>query len=304
MPKASKPAERRNDPGGRPVINQYAFVYINERRDKGEFTRQTADRVWYCLADFGELFGRRPMTHLTPVFIDRWLASHPLWKPGTRRTHFGQVRAFCRWLLERGVVKKDPFAGRTAPKRPRKNPRPLSREQFQILFHSLPDSRARLIVSLEYWLGLRAVEVSRLQVEDIDRSHNLIHVIGKGGHERTLPLVPQCQLTVNTYLREHPATSGPLLRSYTRPGGLTPGTVSIIVRGWLKDCGLKETAFDGITPHAMRHSALTELAEATRDPYLVMELAGHSDVSTAMHYVRRADTAKLREALSLRVTTA
>lgn len=283
------------------MLRKHAYVYVNERFRKGEFTRGTADRTWYCLVDFAELFGARPLTHLTPVFVDRWLASHPEWKPGTRRTHFGQVRAFCRWLLRRGLVRKDPFDGIKAPKRPRKNPRPLSRAQYERLYQGAPDARGRLIVSLEYWLALAAGDVAGLRVEDIDRTRNVMHVAArKGGHERRLPLVPQCQLTLNAYLRQFPATSGPLIRSYTRPGGLTAGTVSIMVRKWLKDCGIKETAFDGITPHGLRHSALSETAAATKDPYIVMELAGHADVSTAMYYVERAQTSRLRDALSMR----
>lgn len=301
------PATRRVEGGkrGSAVLRRYAYLYVNERKDKGEFTRGTADRTWYCLADFAQLFGGRPMTHLTPVFVDRWLASHPEWKQGTRRTHFGQVRSFCAWLLRRGLVRKDPFDGLKAPKRPRKNPHPLSRVQYELLYHSAPDSRAKLIVALMYWLGLRCCEVARLQVEDADRHTNTLHVVGKYDKERDLPIRPQLQLALNLYLREHPATSGPLVRSYTRPGGVLPGTVSIMVRRWLKDCGLKITAFDGVTGHAMRHSALTELAEATHDPYLVMELAGHADISTSMYYVKRAQTSKLRDALGLReVTTA
>jgi integrase len=285
------------------MLGKYAYCYVNERHAKGEFTRGTADRTWYCLADFVRLFGHRPMTQLTPVFIDRWLAAHPEWKPGTRRTHYGQVRAFCRWLHHRGVVRKDPFAGKTAPKRPRRNPRPLTRHQYETLHASVPDARARLIVALEYWLGLRACEVARLTLEDCDRHHNLMHVVGKGGHERTLPVVPQVQLALNLYLREHPATSGPLVRSYTRPGGLLPGTVSILVRSWLTAAGLKQSAFDGVTGHAMRHSAATELAELTHDPYVVQELMGHADISTSMYYVRRVDTSRLREALSLRTVS-
>lgn len=285
------------------MLRKYAYVYVNERRDKREFTRGTADRTWYCLADFADMFGARPLTHLTPVFVDKWLASHPEWKPGTRSTNFGRVRSFCRWLLHRGLVRKDPFAGKRAPKRPRRNPRPLTRDQFDRLNASAPDSRARLIVALMYWLGLRCCEVAWLQVEDCDRHTNLMRIVGKGGHERILPIVPQVQLTLNVYLREHPATSGPLVRSYTHPGGLEPGTVSILTRGWLTAAGLKQTAFDGVTPHAMRHSAASELAEATHDPYLVQELLGHADISTSMYYVKRAQTSRLRDGLNLRVDT-
>ncbi|MEO5841460.1 MAG: hypothetical protein ABIQ73_12450 [Acidimicrobiales bacterium] len=49
----------------------------------------------------------------------------------------------------------------------------------------------------------------------------------------------------------------------------------------------------------MRHTALTNLAESG-DAFLVQELAGWSSPVTAAHYVRRASTERLREALAQR----
>lgn len=286
--------------GSNKVLKRWGMIYCNERVAKGEMTRGTADRVWYCIADFAESFGNRPMTQLSPRAIDRWLASHPEWKPGTRATQFTRMRAFCRWLVARGALDKDPFTGMKAPKRPRRNPRPLSYEDFRTLHSSLPDARAKLIVAFMYWLGLRCVEVSRLHVEDIDRIHNVMRVVGKGGHERTLPVVPQVQLALNLYLREHPASSGPLVRSYTSYESLKPETISIMVRRWMTDSGVKVHAFDGKAAHAMRHAAASELAHATRNPFAVQRLLGHADIGTSMAYVRDVSADELRSALELR----
>lgn len=282
------------------VLKRWAMLYCNERVARGEMTRRTADNVWYALADFADSFGNRPVTQLGPRAIERWLESHPEWKPSTRATQFTRLRAFCRWLLVRGAIDKDPFAGMKAPKRPRRNPRPLAHEDYETLRASLPDARARFIVACLYWLGMRCVEVSRLMVEDIDRERNEMRVIGKGGHERTLPVVPQVQLKLNLYLREHPATSGPLVRSYTSFEALKPATISVMVRQWMSDCGVKLHPFDGRAAHAMRHSAGTELARATKDPFAVQRLLGHQNVATSMLYVKDVSADELRAALEAR----
>ena len=284
------------------TLKRWGMLYCNERVARGEMTRGTADRVWYCIADFADSFGGRPMSQLGPRAVERWLEGHPDWKPGTRATQFTRLRSFVRWLVIRGALEKDPFIGMKAPRRPRRNPRPLPYEDFKTLSASLPDARAKLIVALMYWLGLRCVEVSRLQVDDIDRTHHVMRVVGKGGHERNLPVVPQVQLALNLYLREHPATSGPLVRSYTSYESLQPGTISIMVRRWMTDAGVKAGPFDGRAAHAMRHAAASELAHATKDPFAVQRLLGHSDIATSMLYVRDVSAEELRAALAQRDT--
>ncbi len=53
---------------------------------------------------------------------------------------------------------------------------------------------------------------------------------GKGRHERFLPISDETWATIGAYLSEHPATSGPLVRSYNdewRP--IAHDTVSTLV---------------------------------------------------------------------------
>lgn len=298
----SRYPDHPSDIEGGPQLRRLAAIYLNERVGRGALTRDAANNAWYTLADFADSFGRRPLDQLGVAAVERWLASHPEWQPGTRATAFYRARSFCRWMLARGYIHRDPFAGVEPPPRPRPNPRPLSFPEFQQLRAACPDARAKLIVSLMYWLGLRCVEVSLLNVDDIDWRSKTVRVTGKGRRVRELPLVPQIELAINAYLREHPATNGPLIRSYTRPGRLKAATISVNVRHWMLDAGVKHHAFDGRSAHAWRHTALTELAEATRDPYVVQEFAGHSDISTAMHYVRRADMSRLRDGLERRLS--
>ena len=103
------------------------------------------------------------------------------------------------------------------------------------------------------------------------------------------------------HLRECPARSGPLIRNYRRVGsGIGAPHIGFIVAGWMKAAGVKNYAGDGRSAHALRHTALTELAEATGDAFLVQELAGWSSPATAANYVRRASTERLREAMAKR----
>jgi site-specific recombinase XerC len=284
------------------MLKKWALVYCNERVNHGGMTRKTADGAWYTIADFALVFGNRPVTQLNAKAVSRWLASHPEWKPSTRVTKFTTMRSFCRWLLERGAITKDPFVGLRAPKRPRRTVRPLDRDRYDDLVAVLPDARARLLCALAYWCALRCVSISRLNVEDIDWQTKTLHVAAaKGGVEQQLPLRPQVELALNGYLRQHPATSGPLIRGYVHPHRrLSAHTIGTLVAGWMTEAGVKVHAHDGRSAHTWRSTAATEMAAATKDPYCVQELLGHSAIGTAVFYVARVGTDRLQVAMEAR----
>ena len=48
--------------------------------------------------------------------------------------------------------------------------------------------RDRAIMTILYGTGIRASECAGLTEQDINWQEHTIHVIGKGGHERTVPL--------------------------------------------------------------------------------------------------------------------
>lgn len=285
------------------TLTPYVGQYIKERRARGEVNRATSMRIGYCLSSLDKTFGRRPFDKLTRVAIERWSEANPQWKPSTRAVYYSYTHEFARWLLRRKVISHDPFAGVRTPRRPRPTPRPIPHDAATGLLAALPDNRARLIVTLLYSLGLRCCGVSNLRVDDVDWIAQTVHVNEKGGNERVLPLMPDVAAVVGAYLAEHPASSGPLVRSYTQPWkGIGPQRIGALVSKWMSEAGVKARAFDGRNAHALRHSALTAVAQATGDVFVVMELAGWASPAHAATYVKRASTSKVRAALEARST--
>ncbi len=139
---------------------------------------------------------------------------------------------------------------------------------------------------LEVQEGLRAGEVSRLQIGDIDFIGRTARVVGKGGHERLLPISEETWAAVSAYLDEHPATSGPLLRSYRQPWRpLAPDTISGMVSEWMRVAGIKRRARDGISGHALRHTMATDALRNGAHLRDVQHALGHAHLATTEAYL-------------------
>lgn len=255
----------------------------------------------YTLWSLDESFGDRPLAQFGARAVERWSEQHPKWKPGTRHTYLSTVRSFCEWLVKRKLITARVFDEVVMPRKPKPAPRPIPRDDVTRLLAVAPDSRAQLIITLQWSLGLRCIGVANLRIEDIDFVGHFVTVREKYGQERRLPLLPDVRTALDRHLAEHPATSGPLLRSRIQPWrGLTPAYVGELVARWMLAAGVKARPGDGRTAHALRHSCLTEVAEHSPDPWVLAELAGWSSIQTASYYVRRASTDRVRAALEAR----
>jgi integrase len=283
------------------TLSKHAAAYISERAKRGELTKGTTQRIGYALASLDKSFGNRPLEQFGQRAIERWLEQRT-WRQSTRVTYIGHVRQFCRWMLKRKFIASDPFLEMRALRRPRPAPRPVPRDEADRLWAVLPDARARVIYQLLYGMGMRCCGVASLRVEDIDFVGKSMYIVEKGGHARRLPLMPKVELAIAEYMQACPgSTSGPLVRSTTKPWApMTPGYIGALVTGWMSQAGVKRAAMDGRGAHSLRHSALTEVAEATGDAFIVQELAGWASAAMASTYVRAASTDRLRGALNLR----
>jgi site-specific recombinase XerC len=282
-------------------LGRLVEVYVTRRLRAGEIVASTARRQRYTLRAFVSQVGDRPPTELRRRHIERWQADQVkrIGSERTRRTNWSTVRTFCAWMAGKGIVDRDPMAGMKPPKERRTTPRPLSDEAVAALVASAPDARARAVLCLSIWEGLRAMEIAGARLEHWDRRDGFLRVRGKGGHGREIPVSIRTASALASYLAEigNPA-SGPMIRS-TRDlsAGVKPQTISTYWSRWARACGVKVGPRDGVSCHAGRHTAATRVVDVTGDVRCAQELLGHANVSTTMIYTRRAGSTKLRAAM-------
>lgn len=260
--------------------------YLRERVKRRELTKDTARNHYTALMQFARLYGRRPVANLSRRDVERWLEEYGHLAAGTRRGRFSILRCWFDWLVDRGHIKRSPTYEMRAPRKPRTVPRALPYESIQAALAAAPDQRARLVAVLMVQQGLRAMEVAGLELGDLDLRERTMRVVGKGGHERVLPITNESMVELLRYLGMFPANGGPLIRSYQYPTrALVPLTIGSIMRRMLYEGGVKLRPRDGVTGHALRHTALTDMLRNGAHVRDVQAAAGHGSLATTETYL-------------------
>lgn len=207
---------------------------------------------------------------LTVAELERWLAGQR-WAPNTRRAYRASLRAFYSWAMASGVVDSSPAHLLPPVKVPRAVPRPTPETLFRAALKNA-DDRSRLALMLAGVCGLRRGELARARREDVeaDLEGFSLRVIGKGGHERLVPMPAE----LAAFVASRPA--GWLFPS-PHGGHLTPHHLGKIVSANLPE---------GWTTHTLRHRCGTRAYAATKDLLEVQTLLGHAKPETTAIYVQ------------------
>lgn len=207
--------------------------------------------------------------------------------PATIARRISSVRSFLRFTLGPDRVPDTPFS----PRRPRSLPdAPKQAEVEELIDAAAGDGplglRNAALVELVYSAGLRSAEAVALDLGDVDFEQEHLHVRGKGGKERVVPLGERAAYAVALYLRE----ARPQLARGAN------NAVFLSVRGRRLDTSTLRRLLPH--PHRLRHSFATHLLEGGADLRTIQELLGHSSLSTTQIY-SHVDAKRLRKVYDL-----
>ncbi len=199
------------------------------------------------------------------------------------------VHAFYRFLVREGTLERDPLMGVSSPRRERRLPLILDRNQLTAIIEAADSDtpqglRDRAILELMYAAGLRLAEAVGLDVGGVDLREQLARVRGKGNRERIVVIGRPAVQALQRYLREgRPklAREGEAALFVNRDGGRLSGrSVQKIVRKFALLAGLDQRVF----PHLFRHSFATHMLDGGAELRVVQELLGHASASTTQIY--------------------
>jgi len=198
-----------------------------------------------------------------------------------------------RFLLKVTLRRHDLAAEIYHLKEPLKLPQVLSPEEIKRIIRMAPSLKAHLMLTLAYGCGLRAGEVARLRVCDIDRAQMIIRIVqSKGRKDRNVMLPEEVLNLLCQWWRERPVSYDVGIASDERwifPGygqnrPLTTRQLSRLFHEAAAAAGITKR----VSLHSLRHSFATHLLERGTDIRVIQAIPGHDKLDTTARYTRVA----------------
>ena len=224
-------------------------------------------------------------------------------KATTIQAYIVVVRLFFKWTATEGIYPNiaDNVKSPKLSKDHKKDY--LTAEQIRAILSKVDTStekgkRDYAIIALMVTGGLRTIEVSRANIEDLGIRGNstVLYIQGKGRTEKAeyVKISPETEGFIREYLqaREDTAGSAPLFSSTSnnsKGGTMTTRSISKVVKNAFKKAGYNS---DRLTAHSLRHTSATLnlLNGGTLEE--TKQLLRHDNITTTMiynHALERAD---------------
>ena len=288
------------------VLADYERHLVSERDLTPHTVRAYLSDVAGLLEHAGRL-GQNDVAQLDLRTLRSWLAQQQV--TGHSRTTLARrataIRVFTAWLARTGQVPVDVGASLRSPKARQTLPPVLRQDEARALVEAaarLADDgspvglRDAAMLELLYATAVRVGELVALDVDDLDRSRNVVRVFGKGRKERTVPFGGPAAQAVDSWLTRGRSQlvapgAGAALFVGARGRRIDQRAVRTLVHRWIAEV----TGAPDIGPHGLRHTAATHLLEGGADLRSVQELLGHASLATTQLYTH-VSTDRLRQA--------
>jgi len=250
-----------------------------------QYSRTTIRIYLHAVTEFAQHFGKPP-DRLGAEHIRQYQLFLVKEKKVSRPTFIQMVCAlrffYCHTLNRKISMERIPF-----PRRERKLPLILSREEVKALLEAPGNLRNRTVLATLYGCGLRVAEVTQLKVSDIDSARNVLQVRhGKGRKDRQTLLPAKLLELLRCYWRNQRPTDW-LFPSADATRPISAKTVFLACRKAAQKAGISKP----IHPHSLRHAFATHLLEAGVNLRTIQILLGHANLETTARYLHVADVA-------------
>ena len=210
------------------------------------------------------------------------------------------LRSFYRFLRQQGKVSQDIFCKIPPLRTSRKLPTFIPESRMNTLLDSVREKSANeefveqrnaLIISLFYSCGIRLAELQGVCFGDFAADLSTLHVRGKGGKHRIIPILPDMAKRVSAYAEKlnemgfDTSAKAPLIIS-DKGGKFSRSSIQRVVARELNEADVQGKK----SPHVLRHTFATHLMNKDADMRDIQELLGHSSLKTTQCYTHNSIT--------------
>lgn len=189
------------------------------------------------------------------------------------------LSSFFGWLLNEGIITRNPCANIGAIKCRKEIRLPFSKEEIKLIEEHCSTDRDRALVAFLLSTGCRIGEVYALDIDDVDLRDMECKVLGKGNKERTVYIDDVTRMLLKRYLSKRTDNKPPL---FINKFGERLGKDGI--RYMLNEISRK-SGVSNIHPHRFRRTLATNLINRGMPIQEVANVLGHDKIDTTMTYV-------------------
>jgi len=178
------------------------------------------------------------------------------------------------------ILHEDITASIKRPKRERKIPAVLTKDEVKSLFDAISNQKSKLMIKMLYACGFRVSELTNLKIKDLDFKEKTGHVRQAKGRKDRIFNIPVFLIEdLEDQIKKQEENKQEFL--FTGPKGpLSTRNIQKIVSQATKKANINKE----VHPHTLRHSFATHLLENNVDIRKIQELLGHADLSTTQIY--------------------
>jgi len=280
-------------------MNQAIVAFQSYLRFEKRYSLHTCEAYIRDVKQLGSFIdrgvGERSPDQISVYELRSWIAhlSSTGLDSKTLRRKISSIKGFYSYLKLRHGLVANPAAKLISPKIKKRLPQVVRSRDLTAL-QAMPDPEigymdflAHCLIRTLYELGLRRAELIALKSTDIDFRLNQLKVLGKGNKQRIIPFGPelkQCFQRYIFYKEGVPKLEDAPFFVLENGKSLYPKMVYLIVHRWLGS----RTSISKRSPHVLRHSFATHLADAGADINAVKCLLGHANLSATQIYMHNS----------------
>lgn len=214
------------------------------------------------------------------------------WEPTTVCSKLMVFRTFFAWCVEKGYMATNPVLGIPKPKKDKKLPPKLTKDQAQrildVAYHmpyrtTFLRYRNHAMFAVCLYAGLRRMELLSLKFADVDIENLTIFVrCGKGRKDRIIPMSHALATILSTYTKERAKLKTCVPEFFVTRDG--KNRIELFSFTWFMKRFQKKTGIN-FSLHQLRHTFATLMIEGGCDIYSLSKMMGHSDISTTTIYL-------------------
>jgi integrase/recombinase XerC len=236
--------------------------------------------------------GNMGLDEVSTLILRSWLAGMKDAGMDTRSINrkISAVKSFYRFMLRKELVQRNPAALLRLMKTSKRLPAFLDEVDTGALMQEGRGEEGwkgytrQVILEILYSCGLRVSELVSLREKHVDTGLRQIKVLGKGNKERVIPMKPELANLLGQYMAEkrkqieQPDTDYLLVNEKGH---------KLYTRYIYREVNEELMAFRNVSkksPHLMRHTFATQLANNGADLNAIKSLLGHSSLAATQVY--------------------